>query len=173
MSMGGLRGLPGAVASVISTLATVASNVASLVTDMATALAKLPTSGRAVSDAVWDAALKATLQNRARVKVQTNYVAATSLTTGTGEDLRFTDVTITAVSDWQNRCVVQFDGGASAGSSSIEAFSRDGISAGVDAMVCTARLTSSTNLRISCPQDLPTADRIYGRWTVIDYAATS
>lgn len=148
-------------------------DTAQLLSDIADALAALPSAGRAVSDAVWDAALKATIQNRARVKVQTGYVAAVALSTGSGEDLRYTDVPVTAVSDWQTRCDVRFDGGAITGSSGIEAFSRDGISAGVDAMVCTVRLTSATNLRISCPQDTPTATRIYGRWTVLDYAAAN
>lgn len=61
MSMGGIRGLGGAVAAVKAVVDAIATNVTSLVTNMTTVLARIPSSGRAINDGVWTDAKAALL----------------------------------------------------------------------------------------------------------------
>lgn len=80
--------------------------------------------------------------------VQTGYVSLGAGTAGSGEDAAYLDVTITAVSAI-NKCVVYF---------------QSGYASGVQPL--TARLTSTTNLRISHPT---ASSPIYGRYYVVEY----
>jgi hypothetical protein len=102
--------------------------------------------------------IDAAVSSRARKPViQTGYVAA-SPSTSTGEDAYYTNVTITAVSAVAD-CVVLVHGPGLA--------QVDGT---VYLLVApTARLTSTTNLRISCPAVLTASGTLKARWTVIDY----
>jgi len=115
------------------------------------------------------------LENKT-VNVQTGYVSSsasvgsgsTVISTGSGEDAKYVDVTITAVSAVAN-CSVEFVGGATDGGTSTGATAEYlGTSSSV-AIKTTARLTSTTNLRIAT--SLTTAGFISGRWQVTDHGA--
>lgn len=99
--------------------------------------------------------------------IQTGYVDSTSPTTGTGEDNRHVNVTISAVSSMA-KCVVTFDGSGATNSNSSGGYSAPGTSS--DVMVVTARLTSTTNLRLGTKSvAAQNAGGIAGRWTVVEY----
>lgn len=87
--------------------------------------------------------------------IQEGY-ASSARSIGTGEDASYINVTISAVI--VAKSVVLFDGGA--GSNEGAAFGY------ASSAKCTARLTSSTNLRISVPT---TMAHIAGRWRVVEY----
>lgn len=94
--------------------------------------------------------------------IQTGYVSSSSLSTGTGEDLRYLDVTISAVTTAKS--FVMFVGGAAA---SI-AYAVKEYGDGIKIAKVTLRLTSSTNLRISIPSH-DGESLVAGRWTVVEY----
>lgn len=95
--------------------------------------------------------------------IQSGYISATSLTAGTGEDLRYTDVTIAAV-DQSKVISVTFDGGLGGGASSASAKSGT-----TEAASVSVRLTSSTNLRISAMSTLGySTPAIVGRWRIVE-----
>lgn len=99
--------------------------------------------------------------------IQTDAVATSSISTGTGEDTRFIDVTISAVTT--AKCVVLFEGGwNNNGTVDIAAsyIRWSGTGASFNIGLCTARLTSTTNLRISTR--LPCTS-MAGRWQVIEF----
>lgn len=103
------------------------------------------------------------IASRAKANAQTGYVSTTSVSTSTGEDIRYVDVTITAVSAVA-KCIVIFDGASGASLAAAQS-----ISGSADAYRVTARLTSTTNLRLAMPH----ADAaIVGRWQVIDLGAS-
>lgn len=85
--------------------------------------------------------------------VQTGFLNSAATSAGAGEDAKFVDTTITAVSAI-NQCYPDFKG----------AISR---AAGSQQTQLTARLTSTTNLRISDSSN--TLANITGRWYVIDF----
>lgn len=93
--------------------------------------------------------------------IQTGYVSSPSVTSGSGEDGIYVDVTISSV-DTAKTVVLAVEGGA--GTNVTVAAAKSG---GGTAYDVTARLTSSTNLRISCVSSSQTA--ISGRWTVVEY----
>lgn len=92
---------------------------------------------------------------------QTGHVSSTSASSGTGEDARFVDVTISAVDT--AKAFVYFVGGFSNGPNNTTL--KSGPTAVYEA---TARLTSSTNLRISTHVAAPT--HMEGRWQVLEFA---
>jgi len=90
---------------------------------------------------------------------QTGYVSTTTLTTGTGEDVRYVDVTVSSVDT--TKCFAVFEGGFS--SSTNNSMVKSGGNTAFDA---TVRLTSSTNLRISTNY----ADAaVVGRWKILEF----
>jgi hypothetical protein len=94
--------------------------------------------------------------------IQTGFVRVTPLTAGTGEDVNFINVTISAVT--AAKCTVQFDGAADLGGAGYLSGASD------LSFVPTARLTSSTNLRIAMRSGTSgTTYTISGRWTVVEY----
>lgn len=95
--------------------------------------------------------------------LQTGYVGTNTVSTSTGEDLRFVDVTISAVSN-VNKCFINFMGvSAQGGAASGNYYPPSGAN-GTAAI--TARLTSTTNLRLSCAVAMT---GISGRWLVLEY----
>ena len=86
-----------------------------------------------------------------------------------GEDGGYINITISAVSAIA-KCEVFFMGGFGFGSvSTVEVMGKSG-NTNAYAYDVTARLTSTTNLRISIPSDYPvTNGRIAGRWTVVEF----
>lgn len=101
--------------------------------------------------------------------VQTGYVVTASPASGSAEDTRYVDVTISSVNTAKS--VVRFDGGATNVSTTGLAFARHkaDMSSTEGAFVCTARLTSATNLRASSPFNIGAFGVIAGRWTVVEY----
>lgn len=84
---------------------------------------------------------------------QSGYVGAAPATGGTGQDARYIDVAIAAVASTA-KCVILVNG-----------YHDDGTGNGPTAM---ARLTSTTNLRISTPQG-GAGGAIYARWQVVEF----
>lgn len=169
--MSALDALPGAVDSLATSVANLDADTAQLVADMITVLARIPTAGRAVSDAVYTSDRAGFIdfcQKIRYTRTQSAFIPSTSGTTlGTGEDTRFLDVPISPVSAIGN-CEVHFVGGAS-GSSGNEMIANDG-DLNSPTYKCTARLTSTSNLRISCAAN---AVWFSGRWQVIDHGSTT
>lgn len=87
--------------------------------------------------------------------IQTGYASSAALSSGSGEDSKYLDVTISAVN--AAKSVVMFEGGAGSSISASTSYSNTN--------KCTYRLTSSTNLRISNPSQ----SAIAGRWQVVEY----
>lgn len=106
------------------------------------------------------------------VNVQTGYVDTTTITTGgTGENASYIDVTISAVSNIA-KCSVRFDGGGTT-STPPNIFQTYAKSGATVSFMCTARLTSTTNLRISSPASTTSSNfttQISGRWTVEEFS---
>jgi hypothetical protein len=96
--------------------------------------------------------------------IQTGYVDSTSLSTGSGETVRYVDVTISSVT--AANCVVTVDG--SGGQAEAQAGMYFLASSATHAL--TAQLTSATNLRISAPGSSTNAAAIKCRWKVVEYA---
>lgn len=131
----------------------------------AAALAALPQAGRAASDAVWDAAARALIDKIRLVTVQTNYIDTAALSVGSGEDVRYVDVAINAVSAVAS-CDVSFAGGAAATTLIAMTLSAND---GTRTLQVTARLMNPATLRLSC---VDAVTRIVGRWKVVDHRAT-
>lgn len=96
--------------------------------------------------------------------VQTGYVDTSTLTIGTGEDVRHLNVTIAAVQN-PSKCVVRFVGGHNSGSAAVGGGTMKAGSLTV--FEATPRLTSATNLRLSSTSG--DAGRMSGRWYVEEY----
>lgn len=112
-----------------------------------TLLARL-TSGRADNLDNLDAALS-TLPGRVK-SIQTGYSGGGGLSTGTGEDAKYADITVSSVDT--SKSVVFGFGHTRGAANEYSVF---------------AKLTSSTNLRLSTPTT--TASELYCRWTVVEY----
>lgn len=95
--------------------------------------------------------------------VQTGHINNVTPSTSTGEDAYYYDVTITAVGD-TTKCISMFDGGA--GTNANDGMLKSGSTASA---LVTARLTSTTNLRVSFQSTIGTYN-ITGRWTVIEFS---
>lgn len=98
--------------------------------------------------------------------IQSDFLPITVATVGTGEDLKYVDVTITSVDT--AKCFVSFVGGSASGNAG-NCYIKSGSGTTSVTYMCSARLTTSTNLRISSPQNDALAPSIAGRWTVIEY----
>lgn len=98
--------------------------------------------------------------------IQTGYIAVVK-TTGSGEDLGFADVGISAVTTAKS--VPNFYGILNNQGGPIEAmYSYDGAGTGFASGIIFPRLTSSTNLRLSSNFPTTTGSRINGRWYVVE-----
>ena len=145
-----LLGVPGKLKTVLDRLtSTRAANLDNLDAAIST---RAPAS-TALSTAQWTntraGLLDGIIQTSIIASIQTGYVSAAG-TAGTGEDAKYVDITITAVAS-VSKCVVLINGS---------------LPAGYQATSCTARLTSTTNVRVSVP-DGTASPR--GRWTVIEF----
>ena len=95
--------------------------------------------------------------------VQTGFTSGTAVSIGSGEDLRYRDITISSVNP--AKCVVQFEGGM--GNSLVEAMMVSGPSGATYAYKVTARLLNATTLRLACVSN--TYSTIAGRWTITEF----
>ena len=93
---------------------------------------------------------------------QQGFVSSTSLSTGSGRDAKYLDVTITAVSD-VDKCTFHTVGSFSQASQTDGAYAMD---LSYQAAPVAARLTSTTNLRLSTPQAAMT--RLNVTWQVLE-----
>lgn len=91
---------------------------------------------------------------------QTGYVSTTSLSSGSGEDTEYVDITISSVNTAKS--LIFFDGGFAdtVGNTTFT-------SGGTGTQNPTKRLTSSTNLRLAVPNTFAIA--CAGRWTIVEY----
>ena len=96
--------------------------------------------------------------------IQEGYVAVASLTAGSGEDAHYTDVTISAVVIAKSVAVFEGIAGNNAGYPTAYT-----ISSGVFGREPTARLTSTTNLRIASAGGTTPPTHMTGRWKVVEY----
>lgn len=92
--------------------------------------------------------------------IQSGYVSTTSLSSGSGEDTEYVDITISSVNT--AKAVITFAGGFS--DSVANTTFRSG---GTAVQEPTRRLTSPTNLRLAVPNTFASA--CAGRWTVMEY----
>lgn len=160
-----LAGVPGKLKTLLDRLtATRAANLDKLDADISTRAA----ASTALSNAVWtntragrlDASV---LVNGVIKSIQTHaVVGATGLQTGTGEDLRYKDVTISAV-DTTRALIILHGGGAdylvSNGTTNVPTY-----------QPVLLRFTSSTTVRLSAPhQSASSANRIDARFTVVEF----
>lgn len=90
--------------------------------------------------------------------IQTGYVASNSTSTSTGEDAVYLDVTISAVT--VAKSLVTLTGGGQG--SSVNGATQPATTG----QYITARLTSTTNLRISGPGS---SAYLVGRWQVVEF----
>lgn len=97
--------------------------------------------------------------------IQSGFVASGTLSSGSGEDAKYIDVTISAVTT--SKCAVQFDGGFGGSASAGAYFVSTGTSAVT--IIASARLTSPTNLRISTSSSNSNITNLAGRWQVVEY----
>ena len=93
--------------------------------------------------------------------VQEGYIDVTSLSTGSGEDTRYKDITISAVDT--AKCVCRFVGTMASSSANARYYNYNMAPA---QHIPTAKLTSTINLRIGCST---TDAYIAGRWVVVEY----
>lgn len=102
------------------------------------------------------------------VTIQTGYVSTSSLTSGTGEETKLLNVTITAVNDI-TKCMVFFVGGAASTSSGTVAITinNDNTTSSESNYWILPKLTSTTNLRLCSPQG---GLYFHGRWYVVEYS---
>ncbi len=101
------------------------------------------------------------LLNKSSIKsLQTGFVN-TAASSGTGEDVKFVDITINNVDI--NKCIIFFDGGC--GGTDKQAFYKSG---STESYLCTTRLTNNTNLRIATIVTY-SSNVIAGRWSVIEF----
>lgn len=153
-----LAGVPGKLKTLLDRLT--AGRAANLDNLNATISSRAPAS-TALSNTVWTDGLASNLAQPGLLgsvkSVQTGFVSSSSLSAGSGEDLQFVNVTISAVTT--GKCIVSFVGGAGTSVPSAVWPANDGY-------YVTARLTSSTQLRLSCARS---ASNLVGRWQVIEF----
>ena len=92
---------------------------------------------------------------------QTGYVS-TSSSTGTGEDSRFIDVSVSSVSTSKTMC--SFAGSGSTLSNRAMAF----YTGSETEAILSARMTSSTNLRLASGYGNPNPTIFMGRWQIAE-----
>jgi hypothetical protein len=143
-----LLGVPGKLKATYDHLMThLASARAAKIDNLDAAISTRAPASTALSNGTWTNALAAilgnTIQTTVVASIQTGFVQNLPPSTGSGEDAYYLDVTITAV----------------ASTSKVDVTFQDQVGG------CTARLTSTTNLRIA----RQTNTTISGRWRVVEY----
>lgn len=109
------------------------------------------------------------LINAMSTTVQTGFISTSSSLSGSGEDVRYYDVTISAVSAI-NKCKVHFNGSWCSVSDPDTVLDINNPASASVTSRATCRLTSTTNLRISTSRSAGNA-YVKGRWTVEDTGA--
>ncbi len=94
---------------------------------------------------------------------QTGYVAA-STSTGSGEDTRFVDATVSSVNTAKTIC--SFDGGGANAVSVGNAMSY--YASGIEMAIFSARMTSATNVRLSNSRSSNFPQVVAGRWQIAE-----
>jgi hypothetical protein len=94
---------------------------------------------------------------------QTGYVNSASLTTGTGEDLRYLDVTVSSVDTAKTMCSF-----AGSGSSSVSRAMAYFITGTEQQTIISPRMTSSTNLRLANTYNNAPSTAMVGRWQIAE-----
>lgn len=90
--------------------------------------------------------------------IQTGYVSTTSISSGSGQDTKYVDVTISSVNT--AKCLLLFDGGFG--------LSLDATQQRFAGWLATPRLTSATNLRLALNYNgSPT--NLAGQWQVVEF----
>jgi hypothetical protein len=95
---------------------------------------------------------------------QTGYVSATP-STGSGEDTSFYDLTVYSVSTSKTMCSFAGSGSISGASRAMAYYSQNG--AEIQAIL-SARMTSSTNLRLATSYSSPAPTFMAGRWQIAE-----
>lgn len=95
--------------------------------------------------------------------IQTGFVQASFSLFGSGEEARYIDVTVSAVTNVA-KCFVTFNGSANSGGSLTAAYYNSTITFTV---IPTVRVLNSTTIRIMSSN--ASATNITGRWTLIEY----
>ena len=95
---------------------------------------------------------------------QTGAIAG-GVAVGTGEDLRYVDVTVSSVDVLKTAC--SFDGGFALGTSTELPMQKYGGSSSVVVKTCTIRMVNATTVRISTLDTGGTA-RMAGRWQIAE-----
>lgn len=151
--IGALKGLPGKIKYIKDYLTTnwTAARAAKL--DFLTAAVAV--ANTALSTSIWTSARAAKLDGIIQTTVinsnQTGYIN-TAVSSGSGEDYKYIDVTISAVTI--AKCIINVMGGNNNGGG----------------VLLLARLTSTTNLRISAPSSTaPAPVNIIVRWNVVEF----
>jgi len=94
---------------------------------------------------------------------QTGYVSSASLTTGTGEDLSYLNVTVSSVSTSKTMCSF-----AGSGSSSVTRAMAYFITGTEQQTIISPRMTSSTNLRLANAYGNSPSTAMVGRWQIAE-----
>lgn len=159
-----LAGVPGKLKTLLDRLT--ATRAALLDNLNATVSSRAP-AATALSNAVWTDARagKIDLIAPALRSLQGGYLNSTTLNSGSGEDVRFVDVTISAVDTAKSLCLFEGGGGTGTGSGAEGASRWKSGSTGVQGL--TVRLINSTTLRVSSVSTFP--ERFNGRWTVVEF----
>ena len=96
--------------------------------------------------------------------VQTGYIATSSLSSGTGEEVKYFDVTVSTVTDI-TKCFVTFNGSAAAGGTGVAGAYF--FSTSVITYAPTIKIISPTTIRIM--SNSGSIFSITGRWTLVEY----
>ena len=95
---------------------------------------------------------------------QTGYVDVVGPSSGSGQDTRYTDVTVSSVSTSKTMCSFAGAAGSSEASGRGQIYSLDGYGFAIVA----PRMTSSTNLRLATNSQLFAIGVIQGRWQIAE-----
>ena len=95
--------------------------------------------------------------------IQTGYVATVGIASGTGEEAKYLDVTVSAVANIA-KCLVTFNGSANSSGTTITSSYNASTST---FFIPTIRMLNSTTIRIMV--STPSASAIIGRWTLVEY----
>ena len=96
---------------------------------------------------------------------QTGAVAG-GVAVGTGEDLRYVDITVSSVDVLKTVC--SFDGGFATGTDTEIPLQKSGGSVSKVIKVCTIRMLNATTIRISTRDTTGQTARIVGRWQIAE-----
>jgi hypothetical protein len=99
--------------------------------------------------------------------IQTGFVGTTTVSTGTGEALRYVDITVSAVSNI-SKCFVVFNGSANNQVSDTNSWYYSGTISGTF-LIPTIRVLNSTTVRIMSSSSSILASGFVGRWTLVEY----